>query len=88
MQTFNIRFHDSQQIQILQDTLLRVSHMLDLNISILTGLLSLAQSKHDLHPSAKRHMAAFTSLLSQITLDKQRAENLLRRLDGTSKLVR
>lgn len=88
-----VRFSDSQRIQKLQDTMLRVSQMLSMNMSVFDHLLS----SPDLSSSMSRavdglenlsHSRSLASLRTQTKLRLQRSDNLLRRLDGSSALVR
>jgi hypothetical protein len=93
---FEVRFSDSQRIRDLQDTLIHVSHMLDLNLSIFDNLLASSQLFTDVrspHNGGSGHdsrgtIFSISTLSSQTKLWKCRVENLLRTLDGSSVLVR
>jgi hypothetical protein len=90
---FEVRFSDSQRIRDLQDTIIHVAHMLDLNLSIFENLLALTdvfaaiKPAQDAGSEARSTKSSILTLSSQTKLWKCHAENLLRRLDGSSVLV-
>jgi hypothetical protein len=84
---FEIQFQDSQRIQKLQDTIHRVSHMLDLNLSVFSGILDPKSPLCSTVPFSKTYQTVLSSLCAQTKVRKMRAESLLKRLDGISTLV-
>jgi hypothetical protein len=88
-----VRFSDAQSIQNLQDTIIRVSHMLELNLSIFEGvlaspgLLEEAELHQNMPCSIKSMLSSISTLFAQTKRCKGHSESLLRRLDGSSVLV-
>jgi hypothetical protein len=87
---------DSQRISDLQETMTHVSHMLDLNLSIFDALLSslhlfTAAPHNTTSSSGHGPSVSTTSSISTLSIHtklwKDRVENLLRSLDGSSVLV-
>lgn len=93
---FQVRFSDAQSIQNLQDTIIRVSQMLELNIDIFEnvlawpGLVENTVSKGILTSknSGKATVSSIASLFTSTKKWRRQVESLLRRLDGSSVLIR
>lgn len=88
-----MQFSDAQSIQNLQDTISRVSHMLELNLGIFEGVLASQRLLEEPEPnqntpySTKSVLSNISTLFAQTKKCKGHSENLLRRLDGSWVLV-
>ena len=85
----DIRFADTQDIQVLQDKCLQACHFLESDEIILQRLGSSLESptfENGSHPSQSQPI--IWNLLTDIRLARKRVENLARRLDATIALVR
>lgn len=91
---FKVQFSDAQIIQNLQDTIIRVSHMLELNLGIFEsvlaspGLLEEAELHQNVQCSTKSTLSNISTLFAKTKRCKGHSESLLRRLDGSSILIR
>jgi uncharacterized protein HemY len=75
---------DMKRLQYLTDQLSRISHMLDLNIQVLSRLLKLSQTIAPLeHPSTSTHYTTFETVLNETSLEqtmlKHNVEGILKR---------
>lgn len=85
---YGVRFSDAQRIQNLQNVVLRVSHLLELNIGAIESVTEHLIGRSGI--SAKQHRNAVSQISTLAIKHKtwqSHTGNLLRRLDGTSSLV-
>lgn len=88
-----MQFSDAQSIQNLQDTIIRVSYMLELNLGIFESVLASPGLFEEVEPnqnvpySTKSILSNISTLFAQTKRCKGHSESLLRRLDGSSVLV-
>ncbi|KAH8746477.1 hypothetical protein F5882DRAFT_446318 [Hyaloscypha sp. PMI_1271] len=91
---FSVQFSDAQSIQNLQDTIIRVSYMLELNLGIFESVLASPGLFEEVEPnqnvpySTKSILSNISTLFAQTKRCKGHSESLLRRLDGSSVLIR
>jgi hypothetical protein len=90
---FTVRLSDSQSIQNLQDTIIRVSHMLELNLDIFENLLAWpgiiegSEGNSNMNVLSKATLSSISTLFAHTRKWRRHVESLLRRLDGSSVLV-
>lgn len=91
---FTVHFSDAQLIHNLQDKIIRTWHVLDLNLDIFEnilawpGLVQEVETSHVLASSNRAILSSITTLFAHKRKWKRQVETLLRRLDGSSLLVR
>jgi hypothetical protein len=89
MADFAIRFADTQNLQEIRDTLLRVSFMLEINRVVLEAITrKAAQLAAPGTPEPENGRCNIVcALQAETVLQQKRVETLLRRLEGSSTLV-
>lgn len=83
-----IQISDAQDIQVLREKLYQLNHVLGMNCHVFQGVKNSISSKGLGRVSGRRQGDQFIlSALSDIRLEKQRVDNTLQKLRGTSELV-
>ncbi|KAF8535502.1 hypothetical protein BDD12DRAFT_892640 [Trichophaea hybrida] len=84
---FAICFADTQHLQEIRDILLRISFMLEINHVVLSAIMRKASSQLP-SPGGNGRCNILRALEAETVLQQKRVETLLRRLDGSSTLIR
>ena len=84
----DIQFEDTQEIQVLQDKCHQLAHLFGMDRTILRDMLNRLLTTGAANESHSRAEADFMSaMLAEANIQMSRADNLLKRLDGTIALV-